>query len=40
MLLDERNLDDKIMVQNYLFSPIGYLCGGKFWKNIFLLLSY
>ena len=40
MLLDERNLDDKITVQNYLFSPIGYLWGGKFWKNIFPLLSY
>ena len=40
MLLDERNLDDKITVQNYLFSPIGYLWGGKFRKNIFLLLSY
>lgn len=40
MLLDERNLDDKITVQNYLFSPIGYLWGGKFRKNIFPLLSY
>ena len=35
MLLDERNLDDKITVQNYLFSPIGYLWGGKFRKIFF-----
>ena len=34
MLLDERNLDDKITVQNYLLSPIGYLWGGKF-REIF-----
>ena len=35
MLLDERNLDDKITVQNYLFSPIGYLWGGNFGKIFF-----